>query len=89
MMWRNTLVIALLLTATLVSALMLIESKYENRKLFAELRKLQQQRDTMNIEWGKLQLEESTFTTHAVVERVASSRLQMEMPKQNNVRYLR
>jgi cell division protein FtsL len=45
-----------------------------------ELERLHQRRDNLEIEWGQLQLEQSAWSTHAFVERVASQRLKMATP---------
>jgi cell division protein FtsL len=34
----------------------------------------------MNIEWGQLQLEQSTWATHGRIEKLARTRLQMLTP---------
>jgi cell division protein FtsL len=63
--------LALLAAAVLASALGVVYSKHQSRKLFMELQALQQERDALNIEWGQLQLEESTWATHARIEEQA------------------
>ncbi len=72
--------VALLATAVLGSALGVVYSKYQTRKLFVELQTLEKIRDEMNVEWGQLRLEESTWGTHGRVERIARERLGMVMP---------
>ncbi len=61
----------------LVSALGVVFAKHQNRKLYAELTALQKQRDGMDVEWGRLQLEQSTWATHGRVEKMARQRLGM------------
>jgi cell division protein FtsL len=48
--------------------------------MFVELERLETRRDNLQIEWGQLQLEQSAWSTHAFVERVASAKLHMGMP---------
>src|SRR5690606_30577849 len=55
-----------------VSALALVYTKHESRKLFIELERLTAVRDELNIEWGRLQIEQSTWATHARIEQVAT-----------------
>ena len=45
------------------------------------LQLLQQQKDKMNIEWGKLQLEENTWSTTSRIEKVATKQLKMQVPE--------
>lgn len=63
-----------------VSALALIYTKHEARKLFVELEQLTAERDELNIEWGQLQIEQSTWATHARIERVAADDLSLVRP---------
>ena len=74
------LAIAVLWAAALASAAGAIYSKHRARELFVELERLNVRRDNLEIEWGQLQLEQSAWSTHAFVERVASTRLRMSMP---------
>ena len=63
-----------------VSALALVYTRHESRKLFVELEALTHERDELNIEWGQLQIEQSTWATHARIEQVASDDLQLTRP---------
>ena len=76
-----TIAIAVLWTAVLLSAAGAIYSKHRARELFVTLERLNRQRDTLEIEWGQLQLEQSAWSTHAFVERVASTKLHMQSPR--------
>jgi cell division protein FtsL len=71
--------------ATLVSAAGTIYCKHRARELFIQLETLNARRDNLEIEWGQLQLEQSAWSTHAFVERVASTRLHMAMPPPKNI----
>lgn len=64
----------------LASAAGAIYCKHRSRELFVELEQLNVRRDNLEIEWGQLQLEQSAWSTHAYVERVASTQLKMAMP---------
>ncbi|MDX1508267.1 MAG: cell division protein FtsL [Woeseiaceae bacterium] len=63
-----------------VSAMALVYTKHESRKLFVELESLTTQRDELNIEWGQLQIEQSTWATHARIEQVAVEELKLARP---------
>ena len=76
----TTIAIAVLWTAVLLSAAGAIYSKHRARELFVTMERLNRQRDTLDIEWGQLQLEQSAWSTHAFVERVASTKLRMGTP---------
>lgn len=80
---------ALLAVLVLVSALAVVYAKHESRKLFVELQNLETERDDMDVEWGQLQLEQSTLTTHGRVEKNASERMRMSIPAPDAVVILR
>ena len=68
-----------------LSAIALVYTKHESRKLFVELEDLTHQRDELNIEWGQLQIEQSTWATHARIEQVASDDLALVRPTANEI----
>jgi cell division protein FtsL len=73
--------LSLLLTLVLGSALTVIYVKHQSRVLFAELRGVQKQQDQQVIQWGRLQLQNSTLATHSNVESRARHDLLMRMPE--------
>lgn len=74
---QHYLVIGILSVLVVSSALGVVYAKHQNRKLFVELNQLERARDEMNIEWGQLQLEQSTWSTHARIEKTARTKLNM------------
>jgi len=87
---RRGLVIALplLWIAALASAAGAIYCKHRARQLFVELEALNARRDNLEIEWGQLQLEQSAWSTHAFVERVASTKLRMALPPPKEIKII-
>ena len=80
---------ALLLMAVVLCALGVVTSQSKARKLFIELQKEKDQAQQMDVEWGQLQLEQSTWATPARVEQVAVTKLQMHVPKNEQVKFIR
>lgn len=68
-----------------LSAMALVFTKHESRKLFVELESLTHLRDELNIEWGQLQIEQSTWATHARIERVATDELSLVRPEASEI----
>ena len=68
-----------------MSALALVYTKHESRKLFVELEALTNERDELNIEWGQLQIEQSTWATHGRIEQVAADKLSLVRPDPDDV----
>ena len=79
----------LLLLVLVVCALGLVTSQHKARKLYIELQKQKEFAQQMDVEWGQLQLEQSTWATPARVEKIAAQQLQMQLPKSGQVRYIR
>ena len=63
------------------SAIGIVYTKHESRKLFVELERMTEERDALNIEWGQLQIEQSTLGTHARIERLAEDKLALQRPQ--------
>ena len=72
---------ALLLTLVLGSSLTVIYVKHQSRVLFAELRSVQKLQDQQVIQWGRLQLQNTTLAAHSNVDARARKDLKMRMPE--------
>ena len=81
--------IPVLWLAVLGSATQVIYARHKARDLFVHLEKLDAERDWLEMEWGRLQLEQSYWSSHAFVERVANAKLQMNLPQTRDVRIVR
>ncbi len=84
-MTRLTLCVLALLA---VSAIGLVTSQHHARKLFAELEREQARTKALEVEYGQLQLEQSTWAMHARVERLARERLRMRPPEAKRMQVL-
>ncbi len=78
------LIIFALVMASLASAVSVVYSKHQNRLLFVELENLNKERDQMNVEWGQLQLEQSTWATDSRIEKIATEKLHMRNANYEN-----
>lgn len=88
-MLRNTFINIALLIAVIASALSVVTSQHQARKLFIALQQEHEHAHQMDVEWGQLQLEQSTWAAPARIEAIASQRLQMQLPKKEQVRFIR
>jgi cell division protein FtsL len=66
-----------------------IYARHKARDTFVKLEKLNAERDGLEMEWGRLQLEQSFWSSHAFVERVANAKMQMSLPQTKDVRIVR
>ena len=67
--------------AVLVSSVLVVKSKHENRRLVTQLTDLRAERERLDTEWSQLQLEEATLANHGRVEQIAREKLSMTLPK--------
>lgn len=75
----------ILLGILIACGLMLVTSQHQARKLYVELQKEQELTKQLDIEWGQLQLEQSTWATHGRIEKIASKSLGMRMPPPSRI----
>ena len=75
----------ILLAIVVVCALSVVTSQHKARKLYVELQKEQEYAKQLEVEWGQLQLEQSTWAMHARIERIANGRLMMRAPPASRV----
>ncbi len=78
-----------LLFAVLASAIAVVWARQENRMLFMQLSKLQDQRDHLNVEFGRLELEQATWADPVRIEKVARGKLGMVSPDPADIRLIR
>ena len=85
---RKALIVAVpvLWLLALGSAAAAVWVKHRSREQFIELERLNARRDNLEIEWGQLQLEQSAWSTHAFVERIARTQLRMDTPPPQDIK---
>jgi cell division protein FtsL len=82
----GSLLMLILFGGVLVSAVAVAWSAHSNRKLLNQLYAELSVRDKAQAEWGRLILEQSTWTAHSRIESLASSQLKMRIPEPGEVR---
>ncbi|MCB1738787.1 MAG: cell division protein FtsL [Gammaproteobacteria bacterium] len=70
------------------SSVGLVYTQHARRTLFGELRELEQTRDQLQIEWGQLQIEQSTLAAPERVEQLAAEKLRLYSPDAQQVELL-
>ena len=74
-----------LLVSLLVSGLMVVKTTHENRFTFNELQVLREEANQLDVEWGQLLLEQSTFGLDGRIEQKATRELQMRVPRISDI----
>lgn len=62
-----------------------VTAQHKARKIFIELQQEQESAKKMEVEWGQLQLEQSTWAMHARIEKIATAYLQMQVPDTSRI----
>lgn len=75
----------LLSLVLVVCALAVVNAQHRARTLFIELEALKREARDLEVEWGKLQLEQGTLTSHARVEALAKTQLGLVTPPLDKV----
>ena len=78
-------VLSVLWLAVLVSAIAVVSVRHEVRTRFIELQKVEKVRDGLIVEWGQLQIEQSTFSTHGRIDRLAREKLKLKQPLADDI----
>jgi len=77
---KRSLLLLVLLFAVVLSALAVVSSSYQSRTTFHELQLLRNQSNQLEVEWGQLLIEQSTFGLEGRIERKAMEELEMKVP---------
>ena len=68
-----------LLAALLVSAMLLVRTSYEGRRLFAAIDRAKTEQQQLDADYKRLDAERQAQATHLRVEKVAREKLQMRV----------
>jgi len=85
----SRLLLIVLLACTVASAIGVVFMRHRHRQTFIELSKAARARDELNIEFGRLQLEQATLAEATRVDRVAREKLGMKFPEAADVVVIR
>lgn len=81
-------VIMFLVFAVLLSAVSVVQTQHAARKVFMGIEQLKKDRDLLNEEWGRLQLEQSTWALDERVEHLVKEELDMHEPGNDSLVFL-
>lgn len=72
--------VGVLLLAVVASGIAVVWARHQDRAAFVQLSKLQNQRDALNVEFGRLEIEQATWATPSRIEQIARGQLGMISP---------
>lgn len=73
----------------IMTALGTVTAQHKSRKLYVELQQQQDRAKQYEIEWGQLQLEQSTWAMHSRIEQIATERLHMQVPDAKRIQVIK
>lgn len=79
----------MILAALMASAIAVVWTRHQSRSLFVQLSQLQSQRDELNIEYGRLELEQATWAEPRRIDSEARTKLGMFAPRPQDVQLVR
>lgn len=74
-----------LLAANVIAAIGVVHLRHQHRQLYVELTRLVEERDEINIDFGRLQIEQATWAEANRIDQVARTRLGMKFPEAGEV----
>ena len=86
---KGAFVLGPVVAANVATALLIVRDRHEHRQGFVALNRLEKARDELNIEFGRLQLEQATWAESNRVDQVARMRLGMVFPRTEDIVVLR
>ncbi len=85
----RSLILLILVLGVLASAIGVVWARHLHRQAYIELSTLERGRDELNIEFGRLQLEQATWSEANRIEQVAGTRIGMKFPEDADIVVLR
>jgi cell division protein FtsL len=82
---RSSFVLFACLALVLSTGLSVVASTHENRFAFNQLQVLREEANQLEVQWGQLLIEQSTFGVEGRIEQKALEHLQMEVPEIANI----
>jgi cell division protein FtsL len=78
----------ILLSLLIICALSVVTSQHKARKSFIDLQHEEETAKQLDIEWGQLQLEQSTWAMPARIEKIATGHMHMQVPPSAQVKVI-
>lgn len=74
-----------LIILLVLSSVAVVYVTHENRRLVGALQNMLSYQQQLQVEWGQLMLEQSTWAAHGRIESLATKKLHMELPSAQDV----
>ena len=77
--------VLVLAACVVASGVWIVNVEHGSRQLFIEAEGLSRELDRLQTEWGRLQIEQSTYATHSRIEALARQRLRLTVPNDDQL----
>ena len=67
------------------SGIWIVSVEHRSRQLFIEAESLSRELDQLQVDWGRLQIEQGVFATHSRIEALVRERLQLTVPSDDQL----
>ncbi|MBU6459945.1 MAG: cell division protein FtsL [Proteobacteria bacterium] len=74
-----------LLLAVIVSAICVVSAQNKERLAFISLEQQQALTRKIEVKWGQLELEQSTWAVHSRIQAIATEKLHMKLPQSKDI----
>src|SRR5687768_9054071 len=74
-----------LAACVVASGVWIVNVEHRSRQLFIEAERLNRELDQLQVDWGRLQIEQGMYTTHARIEAFARERLKLKVPSEDQL----
>lgn len=83
------ILLTVLILANIISAIGVVEARHQHRQLFVKLTRLEHARDELNVDFGRLQLEQATWAESNRIDQIARTKLGMRFPETADIVVIR
>jgi cell division protein FtsL len=83
------ILLAVLVIANIVTAIGVVTARHEHRQMFVQLSRLERARDELNVDFGRLQLEQATWAEANRIDQIARTKLGMKFPETADIVVIR
>ncbi len=77
--------VLVLAACVVASGIWIVEVEHRSRQLFIEAESLSRDLDQLQVEWGRLQIEQGMYATHSRIEPLVRQRLQLTEPSDDQL----
>ena len=74
-----------LAVSVVASGIWIVNVEHRSRQLFIEAERLNRELDQLQVDWGRLQIEQGMYATHSRIEALVRQRLQLTVPSDDQL----